>query len=561
MIMNDTDDIKIKRNLTALVEFSRIINSSRDLDFILNNILFTCLGKFFVTKGLIAIKYGDYLELKSSKGISADFLNDFPRLKARKDFFNEESFQTFLNASGLQTVEKINSSEGCIGIICLGEKLNKIPFTEDDLEFLRTILNISATAVQNSLVINELTIVNRMLDSRVNRLSSLFELSKEFGLFSESTKVARLLIYSVIGQFLVSKFGVISFEDNKIHILESKFTEDILFRLIKLYELHKLEISLTKDIIEKDYPELKNLSIELVVPMQVQGESKGLIILGKRINNMNYSEADIEFIYSVGSLAIISLENKRLFREALEKQKMEEELEIARDIQKNLFPQEIPEFSNFDIAALNSSSRQVGGDYYDIIELDYNTFCIAVGDVSGKGVPAALLMANLQAFLKTTVKQGMKLDEATALINDLVSENTSDGKFITFFWAVVENDEKRITYVNAGHNHPLLIREGKIIKLDKGGMILGVMKTVIPYISESIQLQKDDVIVLFTDGVSEAMNKKGEEFSDEKLESLSLNLSELPSSQIIASIKAEIQAFTSGAMQSDDITLMVLKVN
>ena len=561
MIMNDTDDIRIKRNLTALVEFSRIINSSRDLDFILNNILFTCLGKFFVTKGLIAIKYGDYLKLKSSKGISNDFLNDFPLLKARKDFLLEDSFQKFLNATGLQTVEKINSSEGCIGIICLGEKLNKIPLTEDDLEFLRTILNISATAVQNSLVINELTLVNRMLDSRVNRLSSLFELSKEFGLFSESTKVARLLIYSVIGQFLVSKFAVINFEDNKIHILESKFTEDILLRVITLYELHKLEVSLTKDIIEKDYPELINLSIELVVPMQVQGESKGLIILGKRINNMNYSEADIEFIYSVGSLAIISLENKRLFREALEKQKLEEELEIARDIQKNLFPQEIPEFSNFNISALNNSSRQVGGDYYDIIELDYNTFCIAIGDVSGKGVPAALLMANLQAFLKTTVKQGMKLDEATALINDLVSENTSDGKFITFFWAVVENEEKKITYVNAGHNQPLLIRDGKIIKLDKGGMILGVMKTVIPYISETIQLQKDDVIVLFTDGVSEAMNKKGEEFSDEKLESLSLSLSELPASQIISSIKAEIQAFTSGAMQSDDITLLVLKVN
>jgi len=561
MIMNDTDDIKIKRNLTALVEFSRIINSSRDLTFILNNILFTCLGKFFVTKGLIAIKYGDYLELKSSKGLSADILNDFPRLKATKEFLHEEAFQNFLNISGLQIVEKINSSEGCIGIICLGEKLNKIPFTEDDLEFLRTILNISATAVQNSLVINELTIVNRMLDSRVNRLSSLFELSKEFGLFSESTKVARLLIYSVIGQFLVSKFAVISFEDNKIHLLESKFTEDLLLKVIKLYEIQKLESSLTKDIIEKNYPELKNLSIELVVPMQVQGESKGLIILGKRINNMDYSEADIEFIYSVGSLAIISLENKRLFREALEKQKMEEELEIARDIQKNLFPQDIPEFSNFDIAALNYSSRQVGGDYYDIIELDYNTFCIAIGDVSGKGVPAALLMANLQAFLKTTVKQGMKLDEATALINDLVSENTSDGKFITFFWAVVENDEKRITYVNAGHNHPLLIRDGKIIKLDKGGMILGVMKTVIPYVSETIQLQTDDVIVLFTDGVSEAMNKKGEEFSDEKLESLSLNLSELPASQIISAIKAEIQAYTSGALQSDDITLMVLKVN
>ena len=111
--------------------------------------------------------------------------------------------------------------------------------------------------------------------------------------------------------------------------------------------------------------------------------------------------------------------------------------EIFRKI---FFRSSIPEFSSFEIAALNISSRQVGGDYYDIIKLDYNSFCIAIGDVSGKGVPAALLMANLQAFLKTTVKQGMKLDEATALINDLVSENTSDGKFITFFWAVLEND-------------------------------------------------------------------------------------------------------------------------
>ena len=561
MNMNDTEDLKVKRNLTALVEFSRIINSSRDLGFILNNILFTCMGKFFVTKGLIAIKYGDYLELKSSKGISENIISNFPLLKANKEFVHDQSFKEFLNLSGLQIIEKINSSEGCIGIICLGEKLNKISFTEDDLEFLRTILNISATAVQNSLVINELTKVNRMLDSRVNRLNSLFELSKEFGLFSESTKVARLLIYSVIGQFLVSKFAVISFEGNKIHLLESKFNEDALLRAVKLHELQKLESSITKKSIDKNYAEFKELSIELVVPMQVQGETKGLIILGKRINNMDFTETDIEFIYSVGSLAIISLENKRLFREALEKQKMEEELEIARDIQKNLFPQEIPEFSNFDIAALNSSSRQVGGDYYDIIELDYNTFCVAIGDVSGKGVPAALLMANLQAFLKTTVKQGMKLDEATALINDLISENTSDGKFITFFWAVIENDTRQITYVNAGHNHPLLIRNGQISKLDKGGMILGVMKTVIPYISETIRLQKDDVIVLFTDGVSEAMNKKGEEFSDEKLESLSVSLSDLSSSQIISSIKAEVQAFTSGALQSDDITLLILKVN
>ena len=156
---------------------------------------------------------------------------------------------------------------------------------------------------------------------------------------------------------------------------------------------------------------------------------------------------------------------------------MEEELEIAREIQLNLLPSSIPKFNSFDIAGDNISSKQVGGDYYDIIKLDENNFYIAIADVSGKGVPAALLMANIQAFLKIICKQGMKIDEATGLINDLITENTSDGRFITFFWGIFDELNKNLTYVNAGHNPPLLIRDGKIIKLDKGGIILGVMKT------------------------------------------------------------------------------------
>src|SRR5690606_886054 len=192
--------------------------------------------------------------------------------------------------------------------------------------------------------------------------------------------------------------------------------------------------------------------------------------------------------------------------------------------------------------------------------LDEDTFCTAIGDVSGKGVPAALLMANLQAFLKTTCKQGMMIDEATGLINDLISENTMDGKFITFFWGIFDNLNKTLTYVNAGHNPPLLIRSGKIIKLEKGGIILGVMKTFVPYISEQVQLQKDDIIILFTDGITEAKNIDDEEFSDEKLEALALNLSPEPAEKILNTIRNEVQQFAAGTIQSDDITLVVLKV-
>jgi sigma-B regulation protein RsbU (phosphoserine phosphatase) len=411
------------------------------------------------------------------------------------------------------------------------------------------------------MVVDKLSIVNRFLDSRVQRLNSLFELSKEFGLFAESTRVAKLLVYSVIGQFLVSKYAVLTFMDGNTKILESKFPDHQLHNLLKNEELLQLENPLSNHEIEQKYNELFKLGIEVIVPMQLQGQTKGLILLGKRINNHGYSESDIEFIYSIGSLAIISLENRRLFKEALAKQKMEEELEIARGIQRNLLPAKIPVYDSFDIAVMNITSQQVGGDYYDIIKLDDNTFCVAIADVSGKGVPAALLMANLQAFMKTTCGHGMQLEEATALINDLISENTSDGRFITFFWAILDNEKRSLNYVNAGHNHPLLIRDGKIRKLDKGGIILGVMKTMLPYLSESIQLKKDDVIILFTDGITEAKNKFDEEYSDEKLEALAIESSGCSAKEIIEIIKKDVQTFAHGTAQSDDMTAVVIKVN
>lgn len=441
-MMNDTDNIKVKRNLTALVEFSRIINSSTDLDFIINNILLTCMGKFLATKGLFSLNIDGELKIHSTKGIPAELLKEFPHSVLSENIFNEEEFKAYLGLGELCVSEKVNSSDKVIGAICLGEKLNKTVYTEDDREFLKTILNISSTAIQNSTVINELKKVNRVLDNRLHRLNSLFELSKEFALFSESSKIARSLVYSVIGQLFVSRFAVITFESSGPEILESKIDNEELIKIINERKLKTLESSITGEDISEKYTELDKLKIELVVPMQIQGETKGLIFLGKRINNQVYSDADIEYVYAVGSLAIIALENKRLFQEELEKKKLEDELNLARDIQKNLLPHSIPVLNNFEISALNVSSRQVGGDYYDIIQLDENNLCLAIADVSGKGVPASLLMANLQAFLKTICRHGMAIDEATGLINDLVTENTADGRFITFFWGIINDEEK-----------------------------------------------------------------------------------------------------------------------
>jgi sigma-B regulation protein RsbU (phosphoserine phosphatase) len=558
--MVEAKNLKVKRNLTALVDFSRIINSSIDLDFILNNVLLTCLGKFLATRGLIALNENNKIILKSSKGLTQDLIIKFPYLEATPNCIDHPELKSYMDMANLKVTEKISSSDGCIGVVCLGEKLNKSEYTEDDVEFLGTILNISATAVQNSMVINELQKVNRQLDSRVQRLSSLFELSKEFGSFAESYRVVKLLVFSILGQFLVQKFAVVLFENDEPDILDSKFENEKLRSLINKYELQKIDDSIKNDFLIREFSELSALGVEIVVPMQLQNKTRGIILLGTRAGNRGFNNSDIEYIYSVGNLAIISLENNRLFLEALEKQKMDEDLLIARDIQRNLLPSILPEYEKYDIAALNVSSKQVGGDYYDVIRIDDEKFFIAIADVAGKGVPASLMMANIQAFLQVICRQDLNIAEATAMINDLVTANSSEGRFITFFWGFINTKKNTLTYVNAGHNPPYILRGDTVIKLTQGGMIFGVMKTSVPYIFEEVKLEKDDVIILYTDGVSEALNLDFEEYSEARLEKVAKSLMNKSAKEILNGIKEDVQIFTQGNLQSDDITMIVMKV-
>ncbi|MDX1702380.1 MAG: GAF domain-containing protein, partial [Melioribacteraceae bacterium] len=311
--MIETKDYKIKRNLSALIDFSRVINSSIDLEFILNNVLLTCLGKFLATRGLVAVREKGRLSLKISKGLNSEIESQFPYLLATGDCINDPKLDSFMHVTNLKIVEKISSSEDCIGLVCLGEKLNKSDYTEDDQEFLKTILNISASAIQNSMIINELKEVNRFLDTRVQRLDSLFELSKEFGMLAESSRFVKLLIFSVIGQFLVQKYAVVLFNDHESEILESKFSRSDLQNCLSKYELINTTESIRNEEISERFAQLKEIGVQLVVPMQLQGKTRGLILLGSRAGDREYLDSDIEFIYSVGNLAIISLENKRLF--------------------------------------------------------------------------------------------------------------------------------------------------------------------------------------------------------------------------------------------------------
>lgn len=559
--MSNFDLNLARRNLSALVDFSNLINSSLDLKFISNNLLLTCFGKFHTTKGVVILLEDKEIRIIASKGLSDKVKNEFPKTKLNGLCSESPELKECLDHLKMHFCVDIVTSRGPIGALFLGERLNKAEYTSEDKDFVTTLVNIAATAIENSLTFDKLKTANRSLDSKVSMLSSLFELSKEFSGVLEVQRVSKLLIYSVIGQLLVSNYAVIVYDEEGINILDSKYPKRLLHESLKNYNINKFDASYKRSKILSRFPELASIGVELIVPMQVQGVTKGIVLLGKRFNLESYSDIDIEFIYSACSLAMISIENAQLFKEALEKHRMEEDLQIARNIQKNLFPRSVPKLKHFEIAAMNLPTKQVGGDYYDLIKLDDNNCLFAVGDVSGKGVPASLLMANLQAFLKSICKQGLELNQATDLINDLISENTMGENFITFFWGILDSENKKLTYVNAGHNPPYLIRNGVIQKLKTGGMILGFMKTLVPYLCETIDLIEGDTLILFTDGITEAMNKKMEEFSEERLENFVVNICEKNSSEILNEIKSEVEKFVEGANQSDDITLMVINVS
>lgn len=393
-----------------------------------------------------------------------------------------------------------------------------------------------------------------LLDSKIEQLNQLYDLSKEFSGILELDYVSKLIIFSIVGQFLVSNFAIIYFDD-ELNVLESRADANEVKKLIQEIDYKNLSDPLfTKE----NYSNLHKAGFELILPMQIKNQTKGLILLGEKKNKEPYSKYDIEYINSVGSLAIISIENAILFKEALEKQAIERDLETARIIQKNLLPKDILQPEEYEIAAYSESAKQVGGDYFDLLSTEDNETIFAMGDVSGKGITASLLVANSQAYLKSVSKQNLPIAESTGLLNDLVEDSTVSGTYITFFWGKL-NSNHELTYVNAGHNPPLLVRNGELIKLEKGGLILGMMKTMMPYESETVNLKSGDYLIVFTDGVTEAMNSTEEEYSDEKLEELCKSLNTQTAEEAKELILADVKKFTAGFEQSDDLTLMVIK--
>jgi sigma-B regulation protein RsbU (phosphoserine phosphatase) len=309
---------------------------------------------------------------------------------------------------------------------------------------------------------------------------------------------------------------------------------------------------------------LRLLDTRLLLPMAVKDKLLGFISLGPKRSEEAYSGSDIRLLKSVAMQTGLALENSHLTQaiahEAAHRERLLLDLEIAREVQERLLPQTLPEVPGLDYAAACRPARAVGGDYYDFLALDSGEFGIAIGDVSGKGISAALLMASLQASLRSqAISAPPDLAALMLNMNRLTHAATASNRYATFFYGRYNPRTRDLAYVNAGHNAPLVARGGEVLRLEEGGPPIGLLGNA-SYRQASVKLMPDDMLVLFTDGVSDAMDSKDEEWGEDRLLAAMKANRQATAAGILLRIFEDADAFTAGAPQHDDMTLIVVKI-
>jgi sigma-B regulation protein RsbU (phosphoserine phosphatase) len=317
---------------------------------------------------------------------------------------------------------------------------------------------------------------------------------------------------------------------------------------------------------DEERRKLATLQSELLLPLAVRDKLLGFISLGPKRSEEPYTGSDVRLLKSVAAQTGLALENANLLQtvadEVAKRERLNREVEIAREVQERLFPQKLPAIAGLDYAGHCRPALGVGGDYYDFLALPHGQLGVAIGDVSGKGIAAALMMASLQASLRSEATRAPEnLAAAVANVNRLVYEASASNRYATFFYGQYDPAQGRFDFVNAGHNSPILVHPGdgtKVTRLEPGGTVVGLIENA-EYQQGSVRISPGDLLVAFTDGISEAMNLDDEEWGEDRLLDSIRTCHAKTAQDLLDSVFAAATQFAGAAPQHDDMTLVVLR--
>lgn len=297
----------------------------------------------------------------------------------------------------------------------------------------------------------------------------------------------------------------------------------------------------------------------LCVPMIVKSELTGVLTVYNKKDNQTFSDDDQRLLAIIAAQSAQIVENARLHEEQQEFIKMQEQVALAAKIQSELLPREFPKLPGYEIAGRNIPAQVVGGDYFDVISMEDGRWSICLGDVSGKGLPASLLMANTQATLRSQTLLTSPPKQSIERANILLHRSTSHDKFVTLFYGILDVNNHSFSYCNAGHDNPFLVRQnGEVHRLSTGGLVLSIMEST-SYEEETISLNTGDVVILYSDGITESMNPQQEQFGENRLLAVIQQHRSRSAAELLDEIIGAAKQHAGKEPQADDMTVVVVK--
>lgn len=421
-----------------------------------------------------------------------------------------------------------------IGIV-LGKKFDGTPYTDIDKITFQIFIQIFDNAYQALLSHRKEKNLIFSLNNRVSQLYSLIDTGIEISKINLGDQLLELALSRAIS-LTNSSFGRINVThtDGKIE-----------------------QLYFPSNIKEEDHTDQNSLAEKFID----DGDEYEFTLCEKesREGTIEFDETDQLLSGAIARQVQAALENDRYLKEALENETMKRELSVASEIQKRILPEELPTIDGYDVAGINIPSKEVSGDYYNVFKLDDGRFALIVADVTGKGMPASLLVNTLDASLRSYLDLQIPLTDMAVKMNTIIYESSTADKFITFFVAVLNPDNGELDIINAGHNPALILRkDGEMEKIDAGGVAFGMFDMGLPFEGQKLVLEKGERLFIFSDGIPEAMDAEEEEYSDEKMEEFFVDETSETSRDFISKILWDVRTFTQGASQSDDITAIYL---
>jgi sigma-B regulation protein RsbU (phosphoserine phosphatase) len=546
----DTSTSRSASRLEALLESAQLLHSSLEVDELVRHLLRSVMGRLVIARGFVALDEGGEVRLSLVRG--------FKHLAAGQAF--EE--RVARDAGAVQLVP-IGDAERPLGILGLGAPVSgRIDASEE--EFLDALAAIAATGIANARAHDQVQRLNRHLDHKIHELKTLLELVRALTEAEEPEDVAHLLGLTLAGQWAVGRFAVAASKSGHPPVITQKGAA-LTWHPGWVRALR--DLADPRRVTELPPGDLRDAllvqRLDVLFPLRSAVDTFGFAAVGPRPGNRPFTETELELGAGLVAQSVVAFENAWHRLEVLEKKQIERELALAASIQRNLFPAEMPTLDRCVVAAVNRPARQVGGDYYDALTDDSSVaggrwlFCVA--DVSGKGVSASLLMSNIQATLRALLGREASLAELTRCINDLMFTSTPGNRYVTALLFSIDPSTGRCVYVNAGHTEGLILRAGGEIEYLKGtGVALGMFPGMV-YEERGFELGSGDLLAVYSDGVTEALNLDDEEFGvDRLIDSLRRVHDQAPAAMVDAVLR-DVDRFAGEAPQYDDITLMLLK--